>query len=87
MKNGKRVAYRKKLKHIMVRIINNSQVTLQPSAQQAIQNAAAWAELESEVTAVLTNENTGNEPIFDVYDENDNYSFSIDTDNNTVFSR
>lgn len=56
------------------------------STQQAIENASASAG-NDEARISWANENTDEAPIYDVYDENDNYVFSIDTDGNVIFER
>ena len=43
-------------------------------------------EKDSEVKFVCTNSNSDNPPCFDVYVDDD-YIFSIDSDNNTVYER
>lgn len=77
---------RGKIQDTMARIFNNSNYTLSPSAQQAIQNACANAGI-GDVTCKHTNENTDDAPIFDVYDETETYHFSIDTDGDVIFER
>lgn len=59
---------------------------VQPSTQQAIENAATNQGAES-VTLKWTNENTNEAPVYDMYDENENYFASIDTDGDVVFDR
>lgn len=60
-------------------IINNTAKTFSPAEQQVISNAMA----NYGVDKVFTAKNAGygcNDTLFDFYDENDNYLFSIDTD-------
>ena len=66
----------------MARILNQTETTFAPATQTVINNAAANCGVD-EVTAV----SGGAENLFDFYDENENYVFSIDTDNNTVYER
>jgi hypothetical protein len=59
---------------------------VQPSTQQAIENAAVNHGAES-VSLIWANENTDDGPIYDMYDENEYYIASIDTDGDVVFDR
>jgi hypothetical protein len=62
-----------------MKIINNTEKTFSTAEQQTIQNAMA----NCGVDKVFTSKNAtdgGNNTLFDFYDENDNYLFSIDTD-------
>jgi hypothetical protein len=64
-------------------IINNTEKTFSPAEQQAIQNAMA----NYGVDKVFTSKNAtdgGNDTLFDFYDDNENYLFSIDTDGDCV---
>ena len=70
----------------MLTINNNSAYTLSTSAQQAIRNGAANAGAES-VTAIHSNGNTDDAPIFDIYGQDENYLFSIDTDGDVIFEK
>jgi hypothetical protein len=66
------------LPHMSV-IINNLDKNFSPAEQQVIRNAMA----NYGVDKVFTSKNAtdgGNDTLFDFYDENDNYLFSIDTD-------
>lgn len=40
-----------------------------------------------DVVLKITNDNTDNDPIYDVYDLQSNYLFSVDTDGDVVFER
>jgi len=85
--NSAAMKRRGKIQDTMARIFNNSNYTLSPSAQQAIQNACANAGI-GDVTCKHTNENTDDAPIFDVYDEEtETYHFSIETDGDVIFER
>ncbi len=58
-----------------------------PSTQQAIENAAVNSGAES-VSLVWANENTDFAPCYDVYDaETGEYIFSIDTDGDVVYDK
>lgn len=60
-------------------IINNTEKTFTPAEQQVIRNAMANAGLDK-VTTSKNATDGGNNTLFDFYDENENYLFSIDTD-------
>jgi len=68
----------------MPQIINNGPA-MQPSTQIAIRNAAANVGV-SESHATHVSQDCDNH-IFDIYDHNKNYLFSIDTDGDVVFDR
>lgn len=70
----------------MVRISSTFEQLVMPSTQQAIQNAAANCGA-NEIRLTWANENTDEAPIYDAYDEDGNYLFSIDTDNDVTFER
>lgn len=59
-----------------------------PSTQQAIENSAANAGVDS-VTLVWVNENTDNAPCYDMYEtgSDQNYIGSIDTDGDVIYDR
>ena len=69
----------------MAHIRNESVFILHPSTQQAIQNACANADIDN-VVAVYQYSNEDNH-IFDIYDEDENYQFSIDTDGDIIFEK
>lgn len=72
-----------KNKKIMARIKNISNTTLQPSSQQAINNAAAWAGVDE--VLVAKHENDGNnDKLFRVFDADENYLFTIDTEGDVI---
>lgn len=63
----------------MLRTINNTEYTFTTQEQQVIQNGMA----NYGVNVVIASKSAtdgGNCTLFDLYDENDNYLFSIDTD-------
>jgi hypothetical protein len=62
----------------MSTIINNTEKTFTSAEQQVIRNAMANAGVDEVVTAKNATDG-GNDTLFDFYDENDNYLFSIDT--------
>ena len=68
----------------MATITNNTQYTFSPSAQQAIRNAAANVGVD-EVTTSVNPTDGNNGTLFDLYDVNENYLFSIDTDGDVIF--
>lgn len=63
----------------MSQIINNTEKTFTPAEQQVIINAMANCGVEK-VTTAKNSTDGGNNTLFDFYDENENYLFSIDTD-------
>ncbi len=70
-----------------MQITSSFDITINPSTQQAIENGCANAGIDSALVG-WANMHTDDLPIFDVYDaENEEYSFSIDTDGDVVFSR
>ncbi len=64
----------------MVKIINNTDNTLQPSAQSKIRDAAANMGISEVIVG-------GNDGVFDLYDQYENYLFSIDTDGDIIFEK
>jgi hypothetical protein len=60
-------------------IINNTDKTFSPAEQQAIRNAMADCGVDKVVTSKNATDG-GNDTLFDFYDDNENYLFSIDTD-------
>ncbi len=67
----------------MSKIINNTNVTFSPSAQQAILNAAAHTGAE-DVFAKNNYTDGDKDTLFDLCDANDNYLFSIDLDGDVI---
>lgn len=63
----------------MTQIINNTEKTFTPDEQQVIRNAMANVGVDKVITGKNATDGGGN-TLFDFYDENDNYLFSIDTD-------
>lgn len=63
----------------MSTIINNTEKTFSPSEQQVINKAMADYGVDK-VFAAKNATDGGNCTLFDFYDENDTYLFSIDTD-------
>jgi len=72
----------------MATIFNNTQYTFSTGAQQEINNAAANMGLD-EVNAVQANGRVEDNTLYDFYDNDDNYIFSIDVqdDCNVVYHR
>jgi len=68
-----------------MRIINNSDTVLSTAAQQSIRNAVAELGLD-EVIATRTNQYEEGE-IYDIYDNDDNYLFSIDSPDGVIFEK
>jgi hypothetical protein len=68
----------------MATITNNTNKTFSHSAQQAIRNAAANCGVDEVTTSVNSNDGN-NDTLFDLYDTNENYLFSIDTDGDVIF--
>jgi hypothetical protein len=66
-----------KLPHMS--IINNTTKTFSPAEQQVINNAMANYGVDKVIAAKNATDG-GNDTLFDFYDDNDNYLFSIDTD-------
>lgn len=63
----------------MSTIINNTEKTFTPAEQQVIHNAMANCGVDKVTTAKNATDG-GGVTLFDFYDENDTYLFSIDTD-------
>lgn len=61
----------------MTRIVNNTGIALSPRSEEVISKNAA-----SVGTVIVTKNPTdgGNDTLFNIYDEDQNYLFSIDTD-------
>lgn len=68
----------------MATIRNSTNYTLSASAQEAISNAASAKEVDTIVVGVHSH-GGGNGTLFNLYDEDDNYLFSIDTEGNEIF--
>lgn len=63
----------------MSTIINNTEKIFSPAEQQVIRNA--MADCGADIVTTHINPGDGqNDTIFDFYDENESYLFSIDTD-------
>lgn len=60
-------------------IINSTEKTFTPAEQQVISNAMANCGVDK-VTAAKNATDGGNGTLFDFYNDNENYLFSIDTD-------
>lgn len=60
-------------------IINNLDKNFSPDEQQVIRNAMANYGVDQVITAKNPGDG-GNDTLFDFYDEDENYLFSIDTD-------
>jgi len=84
LKSGLEFFTNKQKSKIMVQIINNGPA-MPTSTQKAIKNAAANLGV-SEVHATHVSQDCDNH-IFDIYDHNENYLFSINTDGNVIFDR
>lgn len=67
----------------MATIINNTNITLSSKAQQSISDAAANAGIDE--VHVAKNATDGNNKLFDFYDEEGSYIFSIDLDGNVIW--
>jgi len=65
-------------------ITRNTPYTCSPSAQQAIRNAAANCGVDV-VGAGVHPTDGNNGTLFQLFDTEDNYLFSIDTENDTIF--
>ena len=70
----------------MATIFNSTKYTFSPSAQQAISNAAANMGID-EVNTGINSGDGNNGTLFDLYDNDDNYLFSIDTDGDVIWER
>jgi hypothetical protein len=69
----------------MATIINKFDFTFTPEEQQAISNAAANAGVDK----VLTGKNPrdgGNDTLYDLYDEDENFLFTIDRDGCVIYN-
>lgn len=67
---------------------SNNEGFVNPSTQQAIENGCAWAGIDYETcVARRTNSNEDEAAIYDVFDAEEGYQFSIDSENDTIFSR
>lgn len=65
-------------------IINNTNYTFSPSAQQAIENAMANLGVDTVYTGKHPNDGN-NGTLFSLFDENDVLLFSIDTEGDEIF--
>ena len=71
-----------------MKILSSFDQLVNPSTQQAIENGCANIGGIDAVKLHWANENTDNQPIYDVYDEETGeYLFSIDTYNDETFSK
>lgn len=66
----------------MATIYNNTEFSFSPSAQQAINNACANIGVD-EATTSVRDAHVGS--MFDLWDNDSNYLFSIDTDGDIIF--
>ncbi|MCB0576941.1 MAG: hypothetical protein KDC61_20445 [Saprospiraceae bacterium] len=62
----------------MATIINNHEFTLSTQVQQAINNAAANLGVNTVVVGKTKDTDDGQQ--FEIYDEDDNYLFTVDSD-------
>lgn len=67
-----------------MKIYSDFDQLINPSTQQAIRNAAVNAEMQ-EANVRFRNPHGDPANLLDVYDENGNYRFSIDTDGDVIF--
>lgn len=67
-------------------ITNNTHITFSPSAQQAIENAAANCGADNVNTAKNPTDG-GNDTLFDFYGDEGEYLFSIDLDEDTIWNK
>lgn len=79
------IAEQKNLKLKTMTTIFNEGPAMQPSTQQAVRNAAANCGV-TEVTAKHVDQ-INDDHVFEIYDEDGNYLFSINTGNDIVYSR
>lgn len=63
---------------VMTRIINNHEFTLSTQVQQAVNNAAANLGIDTVVVGKVKDVDEGQQ--FQIYDEDDNYLFTVDSD-------
>lgn len=70
-----------------MKIVNMHLHTTSVSTQQAIKQAVANMGFLGDVVLKITNDNSDYSPVYDVYDLQSNYLFSIDTDGDVVFER
>lgn len=75
------------MKSKKMKIVNQNQHTTNVSTQEAIQNAVTNMGFAGDVVLVITNDHEDYDPIYDVYDLQQNYLFSIDTDGDVIFER
>lgn len=70
-------------------ISSNFEQIVNPSTQQAIENACANIGGIDSVMLTWANENSDNDPIYDVHnaDGNEEYLFSIDTDADAIYNK
>jgi len=68
----------------MSRIINNTEITFSPEAQNSIRNAAANCGVDV-VEAKMANFRSNAENLFDFYGEDGEYLFSYDTDADVIY--
>lgn len=68
----------------MATIQNSTAYTFSPATQQAVRNAAANLGLDEVVVGVHPNDGN-NGTLFQIFDTDDNYLFSIDTDGDVIF--
>ena len=72
----------------MVSIFNPYDYTFSPTALAAIRNSIPNGIVAvHKVIAICSNPPNDDAPIFDIYDEEENYLFSIDTDGDVIFEK
>lgn len=71
-----------------MKISNDSAYTLSQAAQQAVRNGAINAGIDANAGVIAKHiYNNDDAQIFDIYDTDENYVFSIDTDGNVIFEK
>jgi hypothetical protein len=63
----------------MAHIFNETEILFSPQQQQTLRNAA------TNITVKFANFRDNAENLFDVYDENDNYIFSYDSEADMIY--
>ena len=71
----------------MKTIFTNPPYSFSPSSQQAIEQACVSMEIDGDVHATKNAGDGNNDTLFDLYDDDENYLFSIDTDGDVIFDR
>jgi hypothetical protein len=69
----------------IMKIFTNIEITLTPDQQQAIENAANWAEIEGNITVNKSSTDPGNKDLVSVYTQEGYKAFDFDLESNQAF--